>query len=253
MDVGRQVGDRLRDRTARHVRAEREHAADVVARDREAVEQDVGKGCERLRGERRACEQAESTDACTDDLDLGQQLAAHGRADTVGADEHIAVGSAPVRQQQAHTVGALLEPDGVALAVHRVVEAPEQDLSQRPPVDRGVRALALVRRPHVRHRRQLVAVAVDHDGPRPRWRRARRLEVELEQVVREAGAQRLTAVGVHVEAVAGAVPHRRIALVDGAADPGAAQPLGEAQPADTTAGDQHVEVALRLVHGWPLS
>ena len=74
-------------------------------------------------------------------------------------------------------------------------------------------------------------LAVDHDGPRPRRRRSRRLEVELEQVVREAGAQRLTAVGVHVEAVAGAVPHRRVALVDGAADTrrGAAPGRGRAR------------------------
>ena len=253
MNVGGKVGNGLGDGSTRRVGAERQHASAIVARDHEAVEEDRGQLGNRLGGERRAREEGDALDLGADDLDLGEQLSAYRRVDAVGTDEDVAVGRIAVREQQSNAVVVLLEADGLPVAMHGAVEPTEQDLAQRAPVDRGVRAHAVVRRSEVRHRRQLVALAVDHDGERTRRVRSRRLHVELEEIVGKAGAQCLATVGVHVQPVSRATLHRRVALVDGAAHTRLAQALGEAEPTETAAGDEHVEVAPRVCTDGPLS
>jgi hypothetical protein len=74
--------------------------------------------------------------------------------------------------------------------VERVTEPGSQDGAQGATVHPGVRALAVVRRPQVRLRAQLVELVVQDDRLAPVVGSARGLRVQLEQVT---GRQRRSA------------------------------------------------------------
>ncbi len=94
---------------------------------------------------------------------IGQALAADGRADPVGADEHVTLGRAAVIQPQDDPAGALLVGDGRLPGLERITETGQQDLPERAAVHSGVRAGPLAGRPEVRLRAQHGQLVVEHD------------------------------------------------------------------------------------------
>ena len=218
--AGRELGRRLLGRAARVHRAHGERdAGGRVDRDHEAAEQDLRQRVVDLGRQRRAGEDAEAADAGVDHLDVGQQRAPDRGVDAVGADQHVALGGAAVGEQQADAVAVALEA-GDGAGAQGVAEPGAEDLAQRAAVDRGVRALAVVGRAEVRGGRELVGLRVDHDRHALRRRVAGRLQVELVEVLGQAGLERVAAVAVDGDAVALA-PDLGVALVDGARDAGA--------------------------------
>jgi hypothetical protein len=122
------------------------------------------------------------------------------------------------------------------------VQPGEQDLAQRLPVHRGVGGGRIgVRVAHV-HGEQLPQPVVDAADPRGAARAVGRGQVEAEEGIGQAVAQRGAAVGVDVDAVALPAHQRRgVAFVDRHAHPRAMQSVGQREPPDAAPGDQYVD------------
>ena len=98
-------------------------------------------------------------------------------------------------------------------------------------------------------RTELVQLVGEHDRLAPLGRATRGLQVQLEQVVRQATPQRLAAERIHVQHVPGLTGGIRIPLEHLAGVPVLAQTLGERESAQTGTGDKDVQRALG--HGYP--
>jgi hypothetical protein len=99
--------------------------------------------------------------------------------------------------------------------------------------------------PEVRLRAEHVQLIVEHDRLPAVRSLARRLRVELEEVTRQAAAQGLAAVGVHVQVVAPLAAEVGVALEHRAGVAVLEEALGQAETAQAAARDQYVQWPLR--------
>ena len=159
-------------------------------------------------------------------------LATHRRIDPVRTDENRAARLGPVGEVRDHAVLVLFVPDEL-FAEADVAEALEQNLPQREPVDVAL-GLAVVQ-DELGARDELAVV--DRGGVA---RLSGGGQEQLVQVRRQDLPQRLVTAGIDVQPITlPARVQRGIAFVDLARDPGFAQPLREAQPAEPGPDHEH--------------
>ena len=178
-------------------------------------------------------------DAGIDHVRTGQPLATHLRADAVCPDQHIGDDTGPVIERHLHAaVRHVLEADKRLLEANAVFQAFEQGAAQGRPQDVGTTVHHVG--PDQRHTLHAVvedlhaiagsACALEQGLPSP-WRQAslqrlrtRRADVDLETLLPSD------------------IVDLWASFIDGDVDPVLAQPLCQAQAADSAADDRHVQL-----------
>ena len=213
----------------------------MVSGDDDAFEQVGWQLGGQFRGERRAAEDPEAWYARVDDRGAGELPGADGRADAVGADQDVALRRGAVGERRRYLSWRFLVAGDRLAGAERVTQPGPQDRAQRPAVHTGMRPVPLVGRAQVRLGAELVELVVQDDRLAPVVGPAGGLRVQLEQVGGQAAAERLAAVGVHVQVVADLAAIVGVALEDLAGVPVLEQALGQGQAGQAAAGDEDVQ------------